>query len=378
MTPRAEKGGPAHVLEGAKQDRLLPSYLFIGQSPLVKPKVRALLEVLLPGDSSTFNLEVIPPEAYSDEALFQAVATAPFLPGRKVVLLEDPPALEGTRKAGTAGEKQKSTRIFRETARMLSPSRCVLVVRSETADRNSPLFKMLKEKGALIDLELKGSDRRGRLEAARSFARKRLSEAGKALAPGALDLLVGRAGTDLVALEAELDKLVAAAGDRRTIGPGDVEELVARHRDRELYELTEAINAGDPRASVSRLRSLLGQGYHPLAILQVLGLHLQRLLLVKDAAAHAPRAGAAAAYGVFRDVLLPALRSYWGEPLPPAVKGVHPYQLYKVFQVEGTFRNDFLTDRLLDLVHVDLDLKGGSKAPEVVLESLVIRLACRS
>ncbi len=379
MRLKPGKGGAfTEILKKAGSGEVLPVYLFLGPTPLTRPLVQDLLNVLLPEDAQELNLEVISAESYSDEALAEALTTIPFLSNRKVVLVHDPSFLQGSkaRDQGKPEGKATGANFITRLLKVLDNKRFVLIIQAETADRRTSSFKQLLQKGALIDLEVKTSDKRGAQDAARDFARKWVAKAGKYISPQALDLLLSKVGTGILSLQTEIDKLIICLGDRGTIEPADVENLVARHRDHELYELTEAMGAKDSRSCVSGLSYLLNQGVHPLAILQVLSLYLQRLLLILDALSCMPETGPAS-YNSFQKTLLPALKRHWGEPLPSVVKGVHPYQVYKMVQVARTFKRSFLIRLLSDLVHVDLDLKGGSRAPEVVLETLVLKIASR-
>ncbi len=381
--------GRDEFLRKAGRGEVLPVYLFIGDGPVITPLVNKLLDILLPSQAREMNLEVIPRESYSDGAVIEALGTMPFFGQRKVVLLRDPPFLAASKgKAGVRGKSSSGKAqgvdsagsgeqtLLSRLKKGLDPRRFVLVIQTCTADRRSRAYKQLAALGAVTDLEVKASDRRGARDAFREVARKWVSSAGKAISPQALEFLFARVGQDFYSLETEISKLLSGIGDRDTIELADVERLVATGRDHELYELTGAIDKKDLKSCVMEFRHLLAQGVHPIAVFQIVASYIQRLILVKDALEGIKGAlpPGSVSYQAFQKNLLPSMKRYWGDPPPSVLKGIHPYVVYKMFQTAGSFDKSFLFSVLQDMVETDLALKGGSRAADMVLESLILRI----
>jgi DNA polymerase-3 subunit delta len=84
----------------------------------------------------------------------------------------------------------------------------------------------------------------------------RASKAGFRLAPGAADALIQIAGTEQMALQEELDKLLAAAGEDKIIAVRDVESLAGERSQASVFTLADKILDGDVAAALSDLAGL--------------------------------------------------------------------------------------------------------------------------
>ncbi len=356
---------------------------------MVVPLINKLLDILLPGPAREMNLEVLSQESYSEAAVIEALGTMPFFSQRKVVLLRDPPfwaklkgkkesRAESSPKAGRGTEPMSSgaDSLISRVRKGLDPRRFVLVVQATTVDRRSRIYKEFVAQGAVIDLEVKAFDRRGARETFREVVKKWVFNAGKVISPQALELLFARVGQDFYSLETEINKILSGIGERDSIELSDVERLAAGSRDHELYELTNAFDAKDFKGCVLEFRHLLAQGVHPIVVFQILASHVQRLILVQDAleTIKGSSFSMAVSYQSFQKTLLPSIRRCWGDPPPSVVKGLHPYQVYKMVRTAKSFDKSFLLAVLQDLVDTDLALKGGSRASDMVLESLILKM----
>ena len=91
---------------------------------------------------------------------------------------------------------------------------------------------------------------------------------GKTIAPQAVQLLVQAIGSDLVALDNELNKLSIYIADRTEINSRDVEEVVGEMKVRSVWDLCDAVLSGDAAQSFSLLGRLFESG---LAVPQLTG-----------------------------------------------------------------------------------------------------------
>jgi DNA polymerase-3 subunit delta len=106
--------------------------------------------------------------------------------------------------------------------------------------------------------------------------RRGVKLAGRAVA--ALSQLVG---PDLWMLSNELEKLGSyAAGD--VVDEGTVEELVSSAREARIWDLTDAVVAGDSRKALGTLSMLLGDGQPAPMLAFMIVRQYRQLVLVKD------------------------------------------------------------------------------------------------
>lgn len=256
-------------------------------------------------------------------------------------------------------------------------SETVLLLEAEEADRRGSFYRQVCRFGPVVDLTSTREKGGGSSNGARAFVRERLTAAEKGIELAAMDLLLSLVGEEnRVALQTEVEKLVSLIGARSSVTLEDVERIVARHREEAIYEFTEALAARDLANALVSLRHLLAQDVHALAVLAAIAGFLRRLILIHAALEAGPGVDAVRgfSYQAFQQRVLPAMKETWGEPLPPAVKGVHPYALYKLSGRAGGFELDHLLHILSSLVDCDLALKGSQTSPDVVLEALVLRI----
>lgn len=178
---------------------------------------------------------------------------------------------------------------------------------------------------------------------------------GKTLPADAAGLLVDLVGPAMGLLAQELDKLAVAVGDKPAITPDDVDKLVGRSKEADVFRILDAIGEGKPREALGLLGAAFADGEDPMGVFARLGSQLRKLAAVgrglNDGLPLGPAMDAAKVPG-------------WPKARQSAERQVRWL---------GRRRLDKLSGWLLDL---DLGLKGGNPLPErVQLERLVVRLA---
>ncbi len=89
------------VFKVAEAGKIYPVYLFIGDRPIIAPQIEKLIDCLLSEGTREFNLDVLSGDSFSEGTTLELLDSRGLFPGRKVVLLQDPPFLvsAGTTKA---------------------------------------------------------------------------------------------------------------------------------------------------------------------------------------------------------------------------------------------------------------------------------------
>lgn len=185
---------------------------------------------------------------------------------------------------------------------------------------------------------------------------------GVALANAAADALVEMMGEDIGMLDTEIAKLALYVDPGATIGEALVREVVAGWQGKTVWQITDAIAAGDAAEALRQLDKLMSGGQRPIALLPQIAWSLRRLGMATAVVEHRERCGrkwqldeVLAAAGIHR----PADSQRAGSQL----KGL------------GRARAKQLLPWLLE---ADLRLKGTHSAENrdrFLLEQLVMRLA---
>lgn len=367
------------TIEEARRGRIFPVYLFVGERPITTPICERLLDVLLPEEKRSTNLDTIIPEEGTEGTVLESLRTVSFFPGRKVVWVQDggfllAPAMG--REPHSSSRKSKGHDIdpgaalgkWLETG---DPARrCVLLIQAPAMDTDSRLFKVISRRGQVIDLRISKGSRKASEASARQRIREWLRERGKKIGPEAIQCIMERIDyNDPLALMSEVEKLSCI--EEGKITRSHVQGLVRRSREEELFELTGALNKRNISEALSCLGLLLEQNIPPLVILGVLRNYIKRLIALK--AAMGPNIPATS-FNLFQSRQLPVIRDYFRKIQGNPLKGVHPYGLFRMTAAAGKADLDRLLGLIADMPGYDLELKGGVLAPRLLLEGLVMDL----
>jgi DNA polymerase-3 subunit delta len=322
----------------------VPVYLVQGEDPgLLSQALSSLLARLTAGGSG-----LTPVEEYGEPAkgerrdepsplgpALEACRTLPFLAERRVVVVRDTTVLDA------AQIKQ----IAAYLADPLETTVLVLVHPAKAAP--AALLKAVRGVGAVVDA-VPASAARARAV----WFDEQLKAAPVRLAPAAARRLAEHLGEDLARLEGILGSLYAAFGSKATVGVEDVEPFLGTLGSLAPWDLTDAIDAGDPALAIATLHRMLDAGErHPLQLLAVLHRHFGAMLRL-DGVGEVDEATAA------------------------RLAGMAPYPAKKALARARRLGHDRVARAITLLATADIDLRGELGWPgEAVLEVLVARLS---
>ncbi len=287
-----------------------------------------------------------------------------------------------------------------------------LIVTCAKVRKTTSFYRVAKKQGLIIDCSVPGSgrsaDKNTRRRLLRRQAEEILAQAGKRMAPDALAAVEEMTGFDLRTFSHSLEKLISYTGGRPHITRDDVEQAISRSRRDPIYEFTGAVFKRQLDRALFYLKSLLGEGMHPLALLAALVNQLRRLMLIKGFSES--RQGACWQPGMpfsrFQAVVLPAVKEQdaalqavvasWptisaaaegkagGKKGPPKRagssdlllfgKGTSPYALYMRFKESEAFSMQEMVQLLQKLRMTETELKTSSRAPSLLLEDIVVSI----
>lgn len=322
----------ADLYKELKKGTVRPAYLLAGAEPLLRDDALAAIRAaVLGGEADDWNLDRLPGEKTTPGALQDAVRALPVMAERRLVVLTEPERRRGA--ASTA----LTDAIGEVVGELASQNECVLVVAAQKADRRSRWVKAFADPAARVECEAPTQRR-----SLAPFIKGEAQRQGVELDDGAVELLCDRIGPQLLVLRQEIAKLALLAGEGETVTSRHVAEASTSVTEQPVWDLTDAIGAGQTANAVEILARMQSSGAAAPMILGALAGHFRKL-------AHA-RAGAPV-------------------PGPPFV----------VRKLEQQSRRYSLRDlrRCLDRIHrTDTALKGmGTLPPPMALEDLVIELA---
>jgi DNA polymerase-3 subunit delta len=315
-----------------------PVYLVKGDdAALVAQAVRGLLdEVVGDGDHALIVEEIGggAGDELSVGAVVDACLTPPFLVDRRVVVV---------REAGRLLTAD-APRLVEVVQDPLPTTVLILVGGGGTVP--APLVKAVTAAGRVIDVTTsKAGDRK-------AWLHEHLRAGPVKLEPRAADLLAGHVGEDLGRVEGLLGALSAAYGEGARVTADDLAPYLGEAGNVPRYELTDAIDKGEPGRALTVLRRMLeAGGLAPVQVLATLHGHFSNMLLLDGDDVSSDRDAA-------------------------AVLGTAPFVAKKALEQSRRLGGTRIAEAINLIAAADLDVRGASGMDaDVVIEILVARLA---
>lgn len=200
----------------------------------------------------------------------------------------------------------------------------------EIASRNKIFFKFLSEKSGTVKIfEPLGGAKLN------DWVVQEISSRGCSIGSRVLSELVGRVGGESQALINEIEKLTSYCGGREITGR-DIELLVYSPDEPNIFELTDAVGAGNKARALQLLYINLASGRDPYYLMSVIGGHLRNMLSVKDL----------------------SLR-HESQALIAKKTGIHPFVVGKISRSITGFNIEDLKKKYSGLLSIELGVKRG-------------------
>lgn len=245
----------------------------------------------------------------------------------------------------------------------------ILVVAATDVETKSPLVRLIKDKGCVIERKVAGKLKDLDLS---EFAAETLQPYNKKLGTGALDKLKDRVGGNFRLLASELTKL-ALYTEGNTITVRDIELLVGHAREEEYLELSDALQKRDYDAAMKYLREALEQDTAPLQLLGAITSIVRTLLMNYERMVQLSGGKPPRNYNDFQARVFPQIEA---EAKAAKTRVPHPYAAFMGMQAASAYGRKVLLDGLTSCAESDLALKLGGT--ELVLERLVWTLCGRA
>jgi DNA polymerase-3 subunit delta len=318
----------------AARDGFAPVTLVMGEEELLADRAVA--------DAVAAAVAELGPETTVEEVRAGALpdgfamdlATPPLFGGGRVVVILDAETLD----AGARG-------AVLAVAADPGPG-TALVLRAAGVGRQAKFFKQLQEYARVKQAaRLKPSERA-------SWLRAEVRRHGRQADQAAIAAMQDTVGGDLRELAGAVAKLHVAVPPPAPLTAAHVGEFLSHTADRGVFELTDAVFAGNAATALGHLDSLLGQGEDVLGLLAMLARQLRLLLRVND------HPGASA-----------------GQVAQLIGGGVRDWQVERARRQARKFRPDDLR-RGLDLIaQADAEVRNGTLPNRLLIELVVTRIA---
>jgi DNA polymerase-3 subunit delta len=303
-------------------------------------------------DVQDANITSLTAQDASPASIIGMCQAMPFLAERRMVIIEGLlGSMEGEGRGGkgkASAEKLADWQDFLTPLPEQMPPTTDLVFLEGQLRANNPLMKVVKAVAEVKEFgNMDPNDLRG-------WVQKQVMERNGSITTNAVQLLVDMIGTDLWALDSEVEKL-SLYTTGRTIEIEDIEEMVVSVKEVSVFAVVDAVMEGNHTVAMRSLTKMLeGEATVPY-LLSMLGRQVRLLLLAKDL--------------IEQQVAQGELGSRLGIN--------SPYPLRKTLAQARRFTPEALTQLHTGLLETDIAIKTGAQGERLALEFLVAEV-CQS
>jgi DNA polymerase-3 subunit delta len=258
-----------------------PIYLLLGDDDGALTALVNEFSSLVEDDLRAFNQDRFhaTDKGVSPDAVVQAARTLPMMaPRRLVVVLRAEKWLKPKRRgteADATGEDESGTELDALERYVAAPEpQTTLVLVAADVDKGRRLTKALYKQAAVVeawglksDREFRSGDLGAIVQKAQGWIQREAKGADRTIDPDAARLIAERAGADMGRLRADVERLLAFAGDRKRITREDAEEVVSDKTSQDRWAVANAIERGDTATALRELALALDAGVVPYLML---------------------------------------------------------------------------------------------------------------
>ena len=336
-----QTGGFAELKQALREKNPANLYLFFGEETYLLHYYLDMLEKkLLSGPAEEFNFHRLTAENFSMEALRNSVEALPMMAERSYIRVDDVDIFR-------FGEQERE-----QLAAILEdiPEYCCLVFVFETVEykpdrRQKRLWSAIEKNAQAVEFQ-KQSQRDLTPWIIRHFA-----ALDKRISPDLCAYLIEITGGAMAALAGEIDKIAAFA-----LGPEitkyDIDSVTEPVLDAVVFQMTDAIGAGDYAAALKKLRDLYKMQQEPIVILGAVGANLRRISAARILKDH-------------------------GRGADDLVKlcGMKDYPARKTMSLVNRFSAEFCRQAAELVLEADSQMKTSYDDPQRLLELMILRMA---
>jgi DNA polymerase III subunit delta len=325
-----------------KNHHLSPLYLLYGtESFLLTETYELLIRTVLTEEEREFNVSVCDCEETPVQTALEDAETFPFLGEKRVIVVKNPYFFTAEK------EKEITHDLKKLESYIMSPSPFSIVVfvgAYEKLDERKKITKLMKEHAeVLVATPLSEKE-------LREWMMERAQQSGATMEENAVDALLQLAGTNLMTLANELDKLALFVGPGGIIRQETVEKLVSRTLEQNVFVLVEKVTKRQIDEALQVFYDLLENNEEPLKILALLANQFRLLYQVKWLAAKG-----------------------YGQQQIASILKVHPFRIKLAMGQAALFSEEELMAAIRQIAEADYEMKSGAMDRQLIMELLLMK-----
>ncbi|MEJ1308528.1 DNA polymerase III subunit delta [Enterococcus faecium] len=330
-------------LQKIRKEKLASCYLILGTEKFLQDQVRTEIvkKIQLEGEDDLNFLSFDMENASLDEVVAEA-ETLPFFGDQRLVFVENPYFLTGEKVNN--GIEQNTDLLTAYLKEPLESTVLVFFAPYEKLDERKKVTKQLKKTAIIINVQQLNE------KEVRQYLMNTLENSSIKMERSAIDLFLRLTDLDLSKMMRELQKLVLYGQNQQQITVREVEELVPKTLEHNIFDMTQYILKGKTEQALRLYEDLVMQGEETIKInailLSQLRFFLQTKFLVKI--------------------------GYQQANIAETLK-IHPYRVKLAMQEVKKFDEHLLVQLFDQLVEMDYQIKTGQIEKELSFQLFVLR-----
>ncbi|MFS0861626.1 DNA polymerase III subunit delta [Fredinandcohnia sp. 179-A 10B2 NHS] len=328
-----------------KKKQFAPIYLLLGTETFLLQETKDLLiKNGLHEDEKDFNLSIFDMEETPIEVAISDAETLPFMGERKIVIIQNPSFLTAEK---TKEKVEHNIQSLEQYIKEPVPFTILVFLASyEKLDERKKIVKQLKANAEVFTVNtLNDQD-------LHKWISERAQQYEVTISSTATQELLQVAGTNLMIIAQELEKMCLYVGANGSITEETVRLLVPRSLEQNIFSLIDKVVNRKLNEALRIFYDLLQNNEEPLKILSLLATQFRLIYQVK--------------------VL--SKQGYGQQQIAGNIK-VHPFRVKLASGQANLFSEEELLGIINQLAEADYEMKSGKKDKQLILELFIMNLA---
>ncbi len=242
-----------HIIADINNKAYKSLYLITGQEVFLEEYyLNSLINAVTDGASDDFNTMVVSREATNEMSISSFVDSYPLMLGKKILVIKN----TGILKKATEDEKRFWPKILEDI-----PNYVVIVFYENEIDKRSVIYKSIVKNGYVAEFPLqKGA-------ALTAWVSKILKANSKQMSANDIEYLIESCNEGMINIKCELEKLISYKKQNPVITKQDIDTLVNKSIESQVFEMAEDIAKGNVLSAQKRLDNMKKLGLKPPEIL---------------------------------------------------------------------------------------------------------------
>lgn len=315
-----------------------------GEVPeLVEKKSNEIVESYLNEKKDDFNYIKYNLYDTSFNQIIEEALTMPFISEKKAIVVKNAFIFTGEKVSKDIQPNNEQVNEFLE--KYDGENFIIFEVYQNKLDERKKITKTLKKTSKLAKVEQMSE------QEIKNWIKNKLHENFKDIKQDALDLFIELTGINFNIVSQELEKIILFLGERTTINKKDVEEIINRSLEQNVFLLTEYIQKGEKYKAIQLIKDLIVMKEEPIKLLALITSN----------------------YRLYYQCKILSRKGYSGQQIAKTIN-VHPYRVKLALNQVKHYQLTHLLNIIDQCAETDYKLKSSYMDKQLILELFILSL----